>query len=63
MKSEDTQNPNDVLLGMYKEANQMLTDRVKSLTLENTKLKAKLTEMSVCIVKSHYCAFVESSTR
>jgi regulator of replication initiation timing len=48
MKSDNTQNPNDVLLGMYKEANQMLTDKVKALSLENAKLKSKLSEINVC---------------
>ena len=45
------QDTKEVLLGMYKEANQMLTDKVKHLSIENANLKKQLSSQDVCTFK------------
>ena len=50
MEKSVGQDSKDVLLGMYKEANQMLTEKVKSLSIENANLKKQLSSTDVCIV-------------
>ena len=44
-------NPNDVLLAMYKEANQLLTEKVRHLSIENIRLRNQQVSETVCTVK------------
>jgi hypothetical protein len=44
----------EMLLGMYKEANQMLSDKVKALSIENTNLKKQIASFNVCISEAHH---------
>ncbi len=48
MDQQTGQDTKEVLLGMYKEANQMLTEKVRQLSIENASLKKQLSSQDVC---------------
>jgi hypothetical protein len=54
MEPKGQQDPKDVLLAMYKDANQLMTDKIKALTIENANLKKQLSNSKVCVVKTYW---------
>ena len=64
MEPSKGQDSKEVLLGMYKEANQMLTEKVKQLSIENANLKKQIASTDVCMLYvSHVIAFQTSNTQ
>ena len=47
MQAQNAQSTNDVLLSMYKEANQLLTQKVRELSLDNARLSKDLQSVQV----------------